>query len=74
MSDLNIPAIADTVCSNDGAVLKYALGLLGTSTVASIVANFRSKLPPIVIKVLDLLALNFVKTVEQAATSPGGAK
>jgi hypothetical protein len=62
-----IPPIADVMCGNDAALLKWALGAVAVPVVASILANLRNRLPPTVVAVIDAVALNFVKT---ARTTP----
>lgn len=56
-------SVVDTVCANNGAFLTgtvaYVAGAVG---LASVLANFRNKLPASVVSVLDTLALNFVKS------------
>jgi len=55
-------AVVDLACRDGGAGLTYALtGLFGLVAGASALANFRSKIPPGLVKLLDLLALNFIK-------------
>jgi len=59
--------IADIACANDEAVLKWILGMLAVPAVASILANFRNRLPAWLVKAIDALALNFVKAAPKAA-------
>ena len=65
-------SVVDTVCANNGAFLTgtvaYVAGAVG---LASVLANFRNKLPASVVSVLDALALNFVKSAAaKVATLP----
>ena len=61
-------SVVDTVCANNGAFLTgtvaYVAGAVG---LASVLANFRNKLPASVVSVLDTLALNFVKSAAAKA-------
>jgi hypothetical protein len=59
--------VADAICAEDGALLKWLLGgALGLVGGASALVNFRSRLPAWLVAALDALALNFVKTVKDA--------
>lgn len=61
--------IAKDLCADNGAVISWSLNaLLGASTVASVAANFRKRLPPGLIRFLDVLALNFAAAIKQAAS------
>lgn len=66
--------LVTAACSNNGDTLYNSLmwigGLsLGTVTVSSGLANLRGKLPPNVVKVLDILALNFAKKLAADAAT-----
>lgn len=67
---------ADTtnfLCSNNGAVLRYLLeygGSIGSVVLgASVLGNFRSKLPPGIVKLLDILTLDFASALKAKAAS-----
>lgn len=62
-----ISPIADVVCGDDAALLEWGLGVLGVPVAASIVANFRNRLPSALVAAIDALALNFVKSVAKTA-------
>lgn len=57
----------DAACANNGSALHWLVYILGGSVAASVLANFRNKLPPVVVTVLDTLAINFVKTLQASA-------
>ena len=59
--------LVDQFCANHGALIRWGLGLLGTTGAASILANFESKLPPTVRTVVHVLALNLFAIAKQAA-------
>ncbi len=61
--------IVGAACANNGALLKWLVGLFGTTAGASLLANFRNRLPAGVASVLDVLALNFVRAVESSASA-----
>ena len=63
----SLSATIDQACANHGAALKWIAGIAGTSVLASLIANFRRKLPPLLVKLLDLAALNFVRALKTAA-------
>lgn len=59
------------VCANNGALILHAIAwVFGTVGVASIVANFRNRMPAPVVKVIDVLAFNFVKAIVAKAATP----
>lgn len=66
----DIPAIyqaADAFCADDARLLKWALGVLALPVAASILANFRNRLPPALVAAIDAVALNFVKATGKTA-------
>ena len=55
--------IAQLICANNGAVLSQIIGWgLGAIGGASLLANFRGKIPAPVMSVVDAVALNWVKS------------
>ena len=64
---LQIPSLADVACGSDAAWLQWALGVVALPVAASVLANFRNRLPPALAAALDAIALNFVKA---AKTTP----
>ena len=61
-----IPPIANVVCGSDVDLLKWALGVVAVPVAASILANFRNRLPPAFVAAIDAVALNFVKAAKTA--------
>jgi hypothetical protein len=60
--------IVSTACANDGALITDAVAwIAGTVGIASVAANFRKRLPAPVARVIDMLALNFVRELERDA-------
>lgn len=56
--------IVQAACADNGALLTNVIAWVGgTVGVASVLANFRNRLPAPVVSLLDSLALNFVKTL-----------
>lgn len=66
----------NAACADNGALLgkwtNWLLGLLGTFVGASVVQNFRRFIPMPLMKVLDVLALNFVKGQAVPPAGSGG--
>lgn len=63
-----VQSFVDAACSNNGALLTKVIAWGGGVIAAcSFVANFRSKIPPGVMKVIDGIALNWVKSEAAAA-------
>ena len=66
-----IQSAASLACSDNGSYIVQAVAYIGgTVGVASVVANFRNKLPPVVVQVADALALNFVKAAVAKTAEP----
>lgn len=65
--------IADA-CANQGAWIKYVASLLGVSTGASALANYRDKLPQPIRGMVDLIALNFRNVPPPAPPANTGTK
>lgn len=65
--DATTSSLIDQACANNGEMLKWAAGIFGTSTAASLLANFRSRLPVTLVKVLDIVALNLFAFLKAAA-------
>lgn len=56
--------VVAAVCADNGSLIVQAIAWIGgTVGAASLLANFRNKLPPPLVAVLDTLALNFVKAL-----------
>lgn len=60
-------AVVNAVCSNTDTLYKIVAAILGIPVVASLLVNFRNRLPPGAVAFLDALALNFVKAAVAAA-------
>ncbi len=65
--DASVGSIIDQACADHGELLKWIAGIAGTSTIASLLANFRSRLPGIVVRLLDVVALNLIAALKTAA-------
>ncbi|HUZ12485.1 MAG TPA: hypothetical protein VMU93_06535 [Caulobacteraceae bacterium] len=63
-------SLVDAACSNNGQILYWIIGILGTSQAASLLANFRKTIgsrAPLLLKLLDMVAANFFAFAKQQA-------
>jgi hypothetical protein len=64
---MDLSFLIGAACADNGALLHWAVGGLAASVAASALANLRNHVPPSVIAVIDVLALNFIKTAQAEA-------
>jgi hypothetical protein len=70
--DSTLHTVIADACANNGALLEHWIAwIAGISTVASLIANLRNRIPAPVLTVIDTLALNFVKQAAEDAAPKG---